>query len=368
MKAGNRLVGFEFEHVSDLAHQELARQLIARGIGVDQYATGVSRCPHGCYDGWQVKTDGSITPNPPKFPVGIELVSPPLALSRISQVKQALSFAASHGGINSSCGMHVHVEAPELTHATNGVAGAHIDRGYLAKLIKLWTAIEPVMLNYLPLSRRWSSYSKHGISIDERYRGLNIVPLGETRKTVEFRMHSATLNYNKAMAWAGLCAHLVEAFIAAMHDKELFTKLSKEFDPMHFEKQEPVSFATLSGEKLLLHRAVDAKKRSWVIEGKGQLIEETSLRQAFANHKELLGLKGNNHLRAFGFPRFGNTMSQLCDLIGLRGPYRTYIEDRYESMLVRHGPLNAKSQAIEIVEDDEDFFNETVVAQEPLTN
>jgi len=186
----------------------------------------------------------------------------------------------------------------------------------------------------------------------ERYHGLNITPL-QRRGTVEFRMHSSTLNWQKAMAWAGLCAHIVDKMVEACISKDPLDKYLVSVDPKFKNKCEPVKFKAKVGE-LLLHRADD----KWAIENKKEIIEEPTLRQAFDHQRERLGLRGANHLVAFNYPAYGNAMTKLCDEIGLVGPYRGYVEDRYDHMITRHGFSEGGASRIQVVEDESDFFNE----------
>lgn len=346
-----RRVGFEFEHISDLEHSDMAKLLISNGIGVDKYATGHARCPQGCYDGWQVKRDGSITANSgSEYTVGIELVSPPMQLKQIAQLKKVLSLAALHGGINSSCGMHLHVECTDLKNVSGGI-GLTDER--LRKFTKAWSMIEPTIVNYLPPSRRFSSYARRGISQVERYHGLNLTPLA-SRNTVEFRMHNSTLNWQKAMAWAGLCTHIINKLVAICTSPESIDKFLAPVDPKLKRVCEPTKFRAKVGD-LLLHRSDD----KWAIENKREIIEEVSLRRAFEHQRERLGLKGNNHLVAFNYPSYGNAMSQLCDNVGLVGPYRGYVEDRYDHMILNHGySVGNGISGIQIVDDEEDYFSE----------
>lgn len=352
----DRRVGFEFEHVSNLRHADMASTLVKAGVGVDRYATGHARCPQGCYDGWQVKTDGSISPNPPKFPNSIELVSPPLALRRIAQVKKVLQIATEHGGVNSSCGMHLHVEARDLADVSRpgerGITTIHLSDKRLLKFTGAWAMVEPTLVNYLPPSRRWSSYAQHGINYTERYRALNLTPLAQ-RGTVEFRMHNSTLNWQKAMAWAGLCAHIIDKLVEVCRADATVDKFIQPIDPKFKVNCGPMKFKAKVGE-LLLHRADD----KWAIENKKEIIEEPTLRQAFEHQRERLGLKGANHLVAFNYPTYGNAMSKLCDTIGLVGPYRGYVEDRYDHMIVRHGYVEGGAPAIQVIDDEADYFNE----------
>ena len=145
--------------------------------------------------------------------------------------------AKAKGKVNTSCGLHVHVDLRDFT-------GAEI-----LNLARLYAKIEPALYSIVPPSRRTGHYSKpwgdafeigevfdrapreerlkrldaalYG-SLDEaeeckrapykhnnRYHGLNfnsILLYG----TIEFRLHSGTVDAKKIQMWGAVCTAIVE--------------------------------------------------------------------------------------------------------------------------------------------------------------
>lgn len=336
----NRTFGLEFEHISKLDHYAFAELLTANRILIDRYATGHSRCPEGCYSGWQVKTDGSISVQEP-YLYGVELVSPPLTFKAIPQIRKALELARLHGGVNSSCGLHVHVHAPELANyaITSGIEIRNM-------LETNWSAIESVLFSYVPLSRRSSDFCHTGINYSERYQALNLTPLGSPRRTVEFRLHSATLNPNKALSFVALCIAFVDSVVAR--------KKLKKIDPTLKMAVQPKLIKTRKGGEFFLHRTAD----QWLIEAPKVNVTVPTLKKAFDEYKNDLSLTAKTYLPAFHYPHFGNAMTELCRQLNVNGIFRGYIEDRYDYMMRKYGAMNAENDNRNIVDDEADYYNE----------
>ena len=64
-------------------------------------------------------------------------------------------------------------------------------------------------MSYVSASRRNNHFCKPTCSARDRYVALNLVPF-TIRGTVEFRLHQATLNENKILAFVALCVNIVE--------------------------------------------------------------------------------------------------------------------------------------------------------------
>ncbi len=339
MRLSSRKFGFEFEHISRLEHQEMADLLIDEGVNVDRYATGHSHCPEGCYSGWQVKSDGSITPAD-EYPEGIELVSPPLTFKDHKMVQKILKIADKHGGVNSSCGLHVHVEAPELSVGFRNSSYVNIVRD-------TWLRVEKTLFSYVPASRRNGDYCRSGFVVGDKYRAFNTSPLQDPKRTVEFRLHSATLNHTKAMAWAALCVAFVD-YLARQQ-----TEITTELSPLLFEPVPAKQIKTRAGT-FELHR----EPNKWIVEVKKKHFEFNDLRKGHEMVLNELGLRSTNPLATFHYPAFGNAMSKLCQMVGLEGAFRGYLEERYDRMINKFGPVTNTRNPDTVVEDDEDYYNE----------
>lgn len=341
-----RQFGIEFEHLSKLSHHDMANLLAEHKVPVDQYATGTHRCPEGCYSGWQVKTDSSITAVE-KYPYGVELVTPPMTFKQANEVRRALKVIVKHGGVNSSCGLHVHVHAPEFSRMRE-------DSGDFRLFELAWLYVEKVFFSYVPLSRRRNDFCRPGVDLGERYQALNLQPLlsdDDRRQTVEFRLHSGTLNYNKALAFAYLCTHFIQRMVDM---RQLWLdKRDKILAPDLYSDQPVKLIKNRKGDDVSLER----KDRKWRIKSKAGAIEVDDLQKAFTEFGKDLNLLGRYYLIAFRYPTYGNAMTELCKLLSLEGPFRGYLEDRYERMLAKHGVMG-NSVTDEAVEDEDDYYSE----------
>ena len=336
-----RKFGVEIEYISQLSHPDMVLKLKQFGLPVDDYATGYAHCPNGCYSGWQVKSDGSITPQN-EYEYGIELVSPPMSLSGFSELKSAVGIANKYGAVNSSCGLHVHIHAPELYASRHNAA-------QLNKITTEWNKVEPVLFSYMPLSRRGNTHCKAGIVLSDRYQALNLEPLYSPRRTLEFRSHSATLNYNKIASWVMFCLK----FVDHLSNGESIEAI----DPKAILKVSPKVIKHKGGSMFYLHRP----QPNWVVESKGLLVEKQflDLKHAWDDLREPLKLPGLSFLSDFRFPMYGNAMTQLCHELRIKGIYRSYIEDRYDRITKKFGFYSSAQNITTVFENDEaDFYTE----------
>jgi putative amidoligase enzyme len=176
---------------------------------------------------------------------GEEIVTPPLSGDYISRCIQDLgqAFAKGNAQIRDNCGLHVHVDAKDVTWPD------------MYKLLRVYSKIEPVLYALGGQNRLVNSYSKQcghlweaalrdpdpkdailrsaysatdgrvykksynpGKKDGDRYRGLNICPwiAGRSSKnvksdtTVEFRLHRNTSDPVRVANWAMLCARIVD--------------------------------------------------------------------------------------------------------------------------------------------------------------
>lgn len=337
-RLAERRFGLEFEHISKIEHQRLRNRLTEAGLEIDDSET--SRA----YLGWQVKSDGSISTQP-EFPFATELTSPPITIKNYKEVVKVLEIASHFGGVNSSCGLHVHVHAPELA----SVLFNRPNTGWLEYISKTWAAIEPVMFSYMPMSRRHNNYCRSGVQWTTKYMAMNFSSLLEERCTVEFRLHNSTLNPMKAFAFAVLCRNIVEAMVS---QKELPVLQARVIKPT-----QPKLVHTRHNSQFYLQR--DEKGR-WLIEHKNDKLEADNLGVAFKEFKRKLKLTGREYLPAFHYPRFGNAMGDLCEWADYNGAFRSFTEDRYDRMVAKHGVMNVTraDSGVDIYQDEENFYHE----------
>jgi hypothetical protein len=93
--------------------------------------------------------------------------------------------------VNRSCGLHVHVDMRGKTENDALALAKHVDRWLYA------------LREYVPMSRRENSYCQFGVSRHDRYRAVNLVAL-QKYKTLEIRLHSGTVSYEKIISWVRL--------------------------------------------------------------------------------------------------------------------------------------------------------------------
>jgi hypothetical protein len=165
---------------------------------------------------------------------------------------------------------------------------------------------------------------------------------------VEFRLHNATLNPLKAVAFAMLCRGIIEAMSRR-------AKFPTKLEPTIKMNTKPQLIHTPRGGQFYLQRDKSGK---WLIEAKKLKVEMPELPVAFKELKKELHLTGKDYLSAFHYPQFGNAMTELCELAGVNGLFRGYIEDRYERMLKKHGAADAKTPQQRLVPDEADFYHE----------
>lgn len=164
-------------------------------------------------DHYKFVTDGSVSDAGRR---GIECVSPILkgakGLKSLKVACKALNDAGAY--VNKTCGLHVHVGAQSLT-------GAQIVNVY-----KNYQKLESVIDGFMAESRRGdnNSYCKsirpfnYGFCANQsdvksvmfgRYYKVNPCSY-ERHKTIEFRQHQGTTNFEKISKWVNFCIKLVE--------------------------------------------------------------------------------------------------------------------------------------------------------------
>lgn len=146
-----------------------------------------------------------------------EVVSPILkgnkGLSSLKKLCKALENVGAR--VNRSCGLHVHIGAENMSDS------------HYCRLVRNYQKLEGVIDSFMPESRRGNnntfakSLSRLNFShcsskqdifsvTGDRYYKVNMAPAYMRHKTIEFRQHSGTTDYEKISNWILFLAKLVE--------------------------------------------------------------------------------------------------------------------------------------------------------------
>lgn len=193
------------------------------GWTVGRYHDGA---PIPGFNGWTAQRDGSLSTAGGRR--AVEVVSPVLqGEAGLAEVERMLAKLATMGArVNRSCGFHVHV----------GFRNAGGDAAALQRLTALVAHVQPGIYAATGTRSRefgrfcasikgqqWKNMTEdgsvatladvalryYGIAYD-RYRVLNLRPLLEGRKTVEFRAFGGSVKPVKVLAYIQLCLGLVQ--------------------------------------------------------------------------------------------------------------------------------------------------------------
>lgn len=182
-------VGIEIEFYSKAERSTLAASLVDAGLG----------------DSVCLKDDGSIQPPSGFHAHEITIIAPVTQIKTV--VNKALAVVNAHeSAVNSSCGLHVHLDMRELL-ASN-------DREKLETIHGNLVVSHRLLINMLPPSRRHNRYCRlnatRKIKWSNRYFMVNGSSL-QKHKTIEIRSHSSTLNADKIMNWVRILRKVVRA-------------------------------------------------------------------------------------------------------------------------------------------------------------
>jgi len=221
----DRRFGVELEFI---ANPGVTRERVAELLtqaGTPSYAAMYT--DHRVVPGkWKVKPDRSL-----RGGNGMELVSPPISgqdgYDAIVKASAVLLGAEVNAKINTSCGLHVHVD------------GCELNLNSMKRLVAIYVENEPVIDSFLPPSRRGETNAfaksvrktdmtkiRNAHSADQiasailprefghmrRYAKLNFISFA-THGTVEFRHHSGTTDAEKINWWVKICQQMVDIAI-----------------------------------------------------------------------------------------------------------------------------------------------------------
>lgn len=145
----------------------------------------------------------------------IECVSPVLrgkkGLADLKRVCKTLNKADAK--VNQSCGLHVHIGAANLT--DNQYCNVFVNYLYLEEIIDTFMAqsrrdnqYAATLSQHASAIKRATTKSDIAYALGSRYFKVN--PYSYTRhKTIEFRQHGGTTNYDKISHWVMFCGKLV---------------------------------------------------------------------------------------------------------------------------------------------------------------
>ena len=134
-------------------------------------------------------------------------------MSSLKSLCEAL--AEINAKVNRSCGLHIHIGAESMSEE------------HYCRLVRNYQKIEKVIDSFMPTSRRANNsrwcHTLQGIDFSactskrdiaramnyDRYFKVNAIAY-ERHKTIEFRQHSGTTDYEKISNWVMFLAKLVE--------------------------------------------------------------------------------------------------------------------------------------------------------------
>ena len=206
--------GIEIETISKLNINDISIS-ISELIGEDR----VDLLNHSYHshdiNKWGVERDVSLKPSN-LYPYAMEIITPPLRIHELGELKTVMNTLSSKITANSSCGLHVHVEVKEINTVKN--------------ILRIWRKFEDQIIQVFAVSRKDNGFCNRinkispqkmfGMKYGRRYM-VNCTPW-TARSTIEFRGHNGTTNYIKIKRWVLFCLSLVKK--AMETDEETITR------------------------------------------------------------------------------------------------------------------------------------------------
>ena len=222
MNSKNRTFGIEIE-INDLDEYEAADVLQFAGINAKKEDYNHKLRTH-----WKCTTDSTVD--------GCEVVSPPLTIDNIEEVRTVISALENAGAtVNYKCGLHVHWAASDLTL----LQFKRICKGYIRAQPLVNILLEPPRRmnrnsylhdnppDFCDIDRAESqSDLSYIVCCNDRYRKLNLESL-QVHGTIEFRAYHGTLDAQEVIDWIYLTKSIVEHSISQSNIKPLDTLLAK---------------------------------------------------------------------------------------------------------------------------------------------
>lgn len=162
--------------------------------------------------GCHVKGDSSIdTPDNSEY-FGCEIA---VLTSDFKNLEKLCKFLSDYGAkINSSCGLHVHLDARKMINDKTKLSDTALNN---------LNNTQDVLFSMLPKSRAKSNYCKKGYSYSDRYHAINCTAISKFN-TVEIRMHSGTTDFDKIKNW---CMILKTIFFHGIKSEIEFTSITE---------------------------------------------------------------------------------------------------------------------------------------------
>lgn len=204
---------------------------------------------------WKVCSDSSVSTGYGRNMRGGELVSPVLTIDNLDQIDAVCdALQKSNATVNRQCGLHVHISWESMNGKT------------IKKIVDRYKMFEYEMDRFMPPSRQGNEnrYCRSLVNIDfsrspnanylsdlvgNKFSKVNTSNLTSRTKTIEFRHHSGTTDYNKIANWI----EFLQYFVA----QSIKIKQAFKFDHAYKPRAKSKSYASLreqiarAGGKLL---------------------------------------------------------------------------------------------------------------------